>query len=118
LAPHKLNSTFFERFLLDDEPLRVATDQIKPPFDEIREAVETYQAYQELALGRQARQPRVRNAVRLPGREQNQTLVLADIFPVSVSSKRVLVEVMPPDTNRGLIVAGCWLELGRRNRPG
>jgi site-specific DNA recombinase len=100
---YQLNATFFERFYLDDEPLAVVGDWRKPPFDELATAAETYQRYREPATAayRQQPEPSVARVIRLDTRRrpsqtaetpsETVTPVLADVFPVSVSSKRVMV---------------------------
>lgn len=101
----QLNATFFERFYLDEEPLAVVGDQRKSPFDEFQQASWAYQNYKALTLGKAKRQEtaaasnvrqlhdyanrRPRLTTGTP--EDSQTPVLADLFPVGVSSKRVLV---------------------------
>ncbi len=80
----------------------VSQSELKPPFDEIQGAANAYGRYKQLTVGARskvgtrARTPGVatnstkrRNLAAAP--EDDQTLVLADIFPVGVSSKRVLV---------------------------
>ena len=47
---------------------------------------------------------------------EDRTPVLADILPVRVSSKRVLVEVAPSNTNHRLTVRGPAIQLRRGRR--
>ncbi len=51
----QLNATFYQRFYLDDDPLDVVRDELKPPFDEIREASVIYERYKEQTIGRRPR---------------------------------------------------------------
>jgi hypothetical protein len=39
----------------------------------------------------------------------------ANIARSQIATRGVLVEVMPPNTNRGPAVAGCWVRLGGRS---
>ncbi len=95
----QLNATFYIRFYLDDEPLSVVQDELKPPFDEIQEAATSYQRYKELSIGRRARtgKPTAEQTNRRPNLtvgapEEDRVPVLADVFSVNGSSKRVVVE--------------------------
>jgi site-specific DNA recombinase len=99
----QLNGTFFERFYLDDEPLTVVKDERKPPFDEIQQAAWAYQRYKGLTLGKTGQvkqagsvsvitaQTNRRPSLTAEAPAENQAPVLADVFPVRVSSKRVVV---------------------------
>jgi site-specific DNA recombinase len=100
----QLNGTFYRRFYLNDDPLAVTWDELNPPFDEIREAVDVYQRYKALTVGARpgvVTPLRSRGGVNHKNRRPNlavaapddRTPVLADIFPVRVSSKRVVVEL-------------------------
>jgi site-specific DNA recombinase len=107
----QLNATFYQRFYLDDVPTAVASDERKPPFDEIRRASWVYGRYKAITVGqvvpaRQARTDQVSPESTGGGTEANrrsslatgtpasdETLTLADIFSVSGSSKRVVVEL-------------------------
>jgi site-specific DNA recombinase len=100
----QLNSTFYRRFYLDDEPLAVADDELTPPFAEIQDANAAYQRYKQLTIGQRSNKtaaPQDSQNVtpitnKRPNRtagtpDENRTPVLADIFPVRGSSKRVMV---------------------------
>ena len=92
----QLNRTFYQRFYLDDlesqAQITVTKDVLNPPFEEIRDAIQTY-------LGRR---DTPRDLIRVTtdkipdltaGDSENyRTPLLADIFSVSGSSNRVLVE--------------------------
>jgi site-specific DNA recombinase len=100
-----LNSTFYERFFLNDEPTRVTNEKRRPPFDEFPEAVSAYEKYKAL-VAMPTTKSKAPSGAAEPGTNENRrpgqgarspvskpTPVLAAIFPVSVSSKRVLVEL-------------------------
>ena len=99
----QLNSTFYQRFYLDDEPLTVRQDELKPPFDEIRDAAVVYERYKALTVGRTqhaakpvkagAMQTNRRSDLTAEAPELSETYVLADLFRVSGSSKRVVVDL-------------------------
>ena len=122
----QLNGTFYQRFYLNDDPLTVAAADLKPPFDEIRDATFAYQRYKELtAEGHHHRAPstetaRVVTIKKRPNRsvetfDENLTPVLADIFSVGVSSKRVMVgPVGLEPTTYGLKVRSSAIELEAR----
>ena len=95
----QLNETFYDQFFLDEDPIAVAHDVLKQPFDEIRDAGWAYARQKELAgwaartsdsclCGRGRRNAGQRAGVS----EDDPSSVLADVFPVRVSSKAVLVE--------------------------
>jgi len=100
----QLNQTFYQRFSLnDDNQVAVTNDVLDPPFDEIVDASWAYQRQKQLAFGNRLK---TRPNLSLPageGRNKNgpghttgplendQTPVLADIFQVNGSSKRVMV---------------------------
>ncbi len=104
----QLNQTFYKRFYLDDEDtISVPSYVLNPPFDEIQEASWVYQRQKALALG--SKTPHAIHMTRVNRQEQSKdengpslaagptqgtvTPELADIFSVSVSSKRVMVEL-------------------------
>jgi len=101
----QLNQTFYQRFYLnDDNHVAVTDDVLNPPFDEITDASWVYQRQKSLALGqhcRMASSPALRTQTMNengPGHttgpvQDHQTPVLADIFQVNGSSKRVMVEL-------------------------
>ena len=105
----QLNQTFYQRFFLNDEDsIAVTRDVLNPPFDEIQEASWVYQRQRAVALGdrKEASSPAkvvpirsgrpqnlIRRGPRTASNRETVTPVLADIFPVSVSSKRVMVEL-------------------------
>ena len=95
-----LNETFFERFFLDDEPVRVTQELRRKPFDEFPEAVAAHQGLACLSSGwKHGAPPSIREKTRKRpapsdrSHSHNRTPVLADLFRSSVSSKRVLVEL-------------------------
>ena len=101
----ELNSAFYKRFYIDDEPLAVAQDELNPPFDEIHEAADVYRRYKELTVGardnvvtpisaRRGINHKKRRSNHSAGAPNDRTAVLADAYPVSVSSKRVMVELL------------------------
>ena len=47
----QLNSIFYKRFYIDDEPLAVTHDEPNPPFDEIHQAADVYRRYKALTAG-------------------------------------------------------------------
>lgn len=107
----QLNSTFYRRFYLDDEPLAVADDELSPPFEQIHQAHAAYQRYKQLSIGQRPSKPASQNVTpitnRRPNRtagtpDENQTPVLADIFPVSGSSKRLMVGPVGQLSNLGV----------------
>jgi site-specific DNA recombinase len=53
----QLNSTFYRRFYLDDEPLAVTDDELNPPFEEIQDANAAYQRYKQLTVGQRPNKP-------------------------------------------------------------
>ncbi len=98
----QLNATFYQRFYVDDEPLGVAEDELRPPFDEIRDASVAYQRYKELTVGRRPRtgkpvvgemaaEKNKRSDLTVGALVEDRTPVLTDVFSVGVSSKRVVV---------------------------
>jgi site-specific DNA recombinase len=101
----QLNQTFYQRFYLnDDNHVAVTNDVLNPPFDEIQEASWVYQRQKDLALGHRTSGNRLPVLPTRPTNENrpghktgpvqdHQTPVLADIFRVSGSSKRVMVEL-------------------------
>jgi site-specific DNA recombinase len=102
----QLNGTFYLRHFIDEgDQVTVAKDVLNPPFDEIVEASWIYQRQKSLAIGkRNPRQVGSRPQIN-KGRDrlaasfgENKTPVLADLFPVSVSSKRVMVEMTMLET--------------------
>ena len=99
----QLNETFFMCFYLNDDPVGVVRSELKPPFDEIRDAAAAYQRYKQLTLGKRPRSSKT-GQVRTTSTQANRrpdltagtpddhpTPVLADLFSVSGSSKRVVV---------------------------
>jgi len=137
----QLNQTFYQRFFLNDEDtISVTRDLLNPPFDEIQEASWIYQRQKALALEERKPVPSSRARViqnktktpqnssrRGPGATptgETETPVLADIFPVSVSSKRVMVELRGfepltptlPGRTSALLQAPCLL--GYTRLPG
>jgi site-specific DNA recombinase len=91
----QLNRTFYERFYIDDEPLAVADEIRRPPFDELGDSFSTYNRYKELSgCSTNAQNERSRSSsLATPASLDHQSHVLGNIFPVSVSSRSVLVEV-------------------------
>jgi DNA invertase Pin-like site-specific DNA recombinase len=102
----QLNQTFYRRFYLDDDnQVTVTSDVLNPPFDEIQEASWVYQRQKkDLALGHRTSADQLPTMTtkltneNRPGHktgpvQDHQTPVLADIFRVSGSSKRVMVEL-------------------------
>ena len=108
----QLNVAFFEAFFIDDDPIAVARAVLTPPFEEIQQA---HRAYQEATAACTsvsdssatvamigpahsadnrtrdlASQKRHGDAV---ASEETLASVLADVFPVRVSSKQVVVEL-------------------------
>lgn len=111
----QLNETFFQRFYLEDNPLAVVKDDRKPPFDEIQDANLAYQRYKELTLGKRPRTSKTGQICTL-GTQTNRrrdltaatpddypTPVLADLFLVSGSSKRVVVALSELKLNSQLV---------------
>ena len=88
----QLNATFFEKFYLDDEPLNVLSDQRKPPFDEVAAATATYRRYKQQTVYKSGETKR-RLGPQPETSSEPVTPVLADLFTVSVSSTRVMVEL-------------------------
>ena len=95
-----LNETFFERFFLDDESVRVTQDLRRKPFDEFPEAVAAHQGLTRFGAGwEHGAPPSIREQVKrrpVPSDRSpshDRTPVLADLFLSNVSSKRVLVEL-------------------------
>ncbi len=120
----QLNATFYHRFYLNDDPLTVTSADLKPPFDEIHDASIAYERYKALTAGSRTRQPEQANTAATYSTTKkrphqmaetlngNQTPVLADIFSVDVSSKRVLVgPVGLEPTTYGLKVRSSAIEL-------
>jgi site-specific DNA recombinase len=100
----QLNATFYRRFYLNDDPLAVTRDELKPPFGEIKQAVDVYQRYREVTVdappglvtpisSRMRPNDKKRRSNLEAGAPDDRMAVLADVFPVSVSSKRVMVEL-------------------------
>ena len=95
-----LNETFFERFFLDDESVRVTQDLRRKPFDEFPEAVAAHQGLTRFGAGwEHGAPPSIREQTKrrpVPSDRSpshDRTPVLADLFLSNVSSKRVLVEL-------------------------
>jgi site-specific DNA recombinase len=101
----QLNQTFYTQLFLDDDPtVSVTRGRLNPPFDEIREASWVYHRQKALSTcaGRRPAVPQSvpgdrpvkahRSSTATPIKE-TRTPVLADIFSVSVSSERVMVEL-------------------------
>ena len=87
----QLNQTFYQRLYLDELPeVSVIRDVLNPPFDEIDDTSWVYQQQTALSINK-----RKQNSPGLPARavRTTNTPVLADVFPVSGSSKTVLVEL-------------------------
>jgi site-specific DNA recombinase len=93
----QLNRTFYQRFYLDDlksqAQITVTKYVLNPPFEEIRNASQTYlvrrDAPKDLSRVTTDKFPDL-----TAGESENyRTLLLADIFSVSGSSNRVLVEL-------------------------
>jgi hypothetical protein len=90
-------------FYVDDDPLTVTGNVLNPPFDEIYEANLAFQRQKEAPAseagiasvtpitGRSARSKKAPEGAKAS--KDSVTRVLADVFPVSVSSKRVMVEL-------------------------
>ncbi|MGI8667509.1 MAG: recombinase family protein [Jatrophihabitans sp.] len=91
-ARRQINRCFYERFYLDDlstaQRVTVVRDVLRPPFDEIREAANLFTQALETA-GSNENGPNVAAGTI----HENQTPLLADIFRVRGSSKRVVVEL-------------------------
>jgi site-specific DNA recombinase len=99
----QLNGTFYKAFYLDDDPLTVTGNVLTPLFEEIHEANLAYQRQK----GASSAETGIATVTRITGRpgrnkkahegakasKDSLTRVLADVFPVSVSSKRVMVEL-------------------------
>ena len=98
----QLNQTFYRRFYLDDDTrVTVTSDVLNPPFDEIQDASWVYRRQKDLALRHRTsadQLPTKSTNENRPGHktgpvQDHQTPVLADIFRVNGSSKRVMVEL-------------------------
>ncbi|MCW2844269.1 MAG: Site-specific recombinase [Nocardioides sp.] len=90
----QLNRTFYERFFVDDDPLKVADEVRRQPFDDLGEAYDVYTHYKaHSGLSTEANYARSRSSSTATPASSDETPVLANIFPVGVSSKRVLVEL-------------------------
>jgi site-specific DNA recombinase len=126
----QLNQTFYQRFYLnDDNQVAVTSDVLNPPFDEIQQASWVYQRQKDLALGHRTSDNRLPAPTAMPTNENgpghktgpvqdHQTPVLADIFRVSGSSKRVMVgPVGLEPTTYGLKVRSSAIELEARRVP-
>ena len=99
----RLNQAFFHRLFLDDgSSVRVAEDELNSPFDEIQDVGRVYHrrsfsnppndlrgALDTAAALRNERRPKLA----LGASDGPVAPVLADIFPVGVSSTRVMVEL-------------------------
>jgi site-specific DNA recombinase len=109
-APDKvrrqLNQAFYEKFFINDDETSVAVvdDVLRPPFDEIRDAEQAFRLHErygsvtpirEGARKRSGGRPTspTKQKSALSGGSDAPHAVLADIVPVSVSSKRVMVEL-------------------------
>jgi site-specific DNA recombinase len=93
-----LNQTFYQKFFVDDDlTISVTRDVLNPPFDEIHEAARVYER-QALALRNGAvtsldvGKHESWRSLRTAPTSEPVTPVLADLFSVHVSSKRVMVE--------------------------
>ncbi len=103
----QLNQTLYQRFYLDDDnQVSVTGDVLNPPFDEIQDASQSwvYQRQKDLALGHRTLGSRLPapsptwtnengSGHKTGPIQDHQTPVLADIFRVNGSSKRVMVEL-------------------------
>ncbi len=88
----QLNQALFEKFLIDDGGNFVAVieDVLRAPFEEIRTAERVY----HLANRSASVTPISKNQKAAPADGSGESVaVLADIYPVGVSSKRVMVEL-------------------------
>lgn len=117
----QLNSAFYERFYIDDDPLKVAHSDLKPPFDEVVAAFATYERYKDRTPRRRpARQvearlapERTRAITRTPTQTEGRTPTRGPACPGSLERShqwpyRVLIQ-----TNGRL----CWRGTGNPPRP-
>ena len=119
----QLNQTFYRSLYLDDTTrVTVSDDVLKPPFDEIHHANRVYDRQKELAVGgrsnKHAGQETVGQNKNRPDLSiepvlNNRAYVLADVFWVSGSSKRVLVELLPRYSNLANLPKLCRSTPGR-----
>jgi site-specific DNA recombinase len=104
----QLNQAFYNGFELDadEDEVMVTDDELRPPFDEIRDAANIYRQRERYGRATSLDGPAARlAAVNLAERrrsvqkngpdwkEHRPIPVLSDVFSVNVSSKRVLVEL-------------------------
>ena len=107
----QLNVAFFEAFFIDDDPIAVTHAVLTPPFEEIQEAHRAYERASadtsdsdpdvsdtmtpiEAARGADDRTRDLANQKRHGDAVASEAIlasVLADVFPVRVSSKQVVV---------------------------
>jgi site-specific DNA recombinase len=89
----QLNATFFSKLYIDEEPIDVPRDDIRPPFDEITGAFSAYHRYKQQTVGQRLTPTNVRRRAKASTSAANRTFVLAGIFNSGVSSKNFLVEL-------------------------
>ncbi|GAA4738390.1 hypothetical protein GCM10023350_23280 [Nocardioides endophyticus] len=77
----QLNRTFYEKFFVDDEPLTVADEVRRPPFDDLGEAYDVYTRYKtHSGLSTEANYARSQSSPSATPASNDQPLSLANIF--------------------------------------